>query len=309
MVRGQAKEGEMSADFWFLDREHRQSGPVGEEDFVRLIRQGTIRRETLIWSSGMTEWRPAGEVERFAALFGTSGPPTTPLGGGGAGTSPAGALSAALPAWGLFGRALLLGIGMLLIIPSPWVGTWFYKWLTERITLPAGRSLRFTGKPGDIWWVFVLWGIAAWIGQNPYGDPGQFHVGELIAILLSWILPVLFLKWVCANVTTEDGSLKLTFEGGYLPYIGWNILLALSFITIIGWAWVAKFMIQWICRNVRGTAGFDFNATGLSILWRTLVTGLLSILIIPIPWVMRWYTEWMISQVSVAKAEVGAAPG
>jgi hypothetical protein len=118
---------------------------------------------------------------------------------------------------------------------------------------------------------------------------------------------VLLLKWVCANVTTEDGSMKLTFEGGYLPYIGWNILLALSFITIIGWAWVAKFMAQWVCRNVRGTAAFEFNATGLSILWRTLVTGLLSILIIPIPWMMRWYTEWMISQVSVAKAE-GIAP-
>jgi hypothetical protein len=79
MVRGQAKGGEMSADFWFLDREHKQSGPVGEEDFARLIRQGTIRRETLIWSPGMTEWRAAGEVERFAPLFGTSGPPAIPL--------------------------------------------------------------------------------------------------------------------------------------------------------------------------------------------------------------------------------------
>ena len=94
---------------------------------------------------------------------------------------------------------------------------------------------------------------------------------------------------------------SLSFEGGYLPYIGWNILLGLSFITIIGWAWVAKFMMQWICRNVRGTAEFDFTATGLSILWRTLVAVLLTILIIPIPWVMQWYAQWMISQVSVVR--------
>jgi hypothetical protein len=26
---------------------------------------------------------------------------------------------------------------------------------------------------------------------------------------------------------------------------------------------------------------------------------LLSILIIPIPWMMRWYTQWMFSQVAV----------
>ena len=164
----------MSADFWFLDREHKQSGPVGEEEFARLIRQGTIRQETLIWSSGMTEWRPAGQVERFAALFGTSGPPSIPLGGGSAGASPAGALSAALPALGLFGRALLFGIGMLLIIPSPWVGTWFYKWLTERVTLPDGRPLKFTGKPGDIWWVSSCGGSRSGSAKAPMAIPASF---------------------------------------------------------------------------------------------------------------------------------------
>jgi hypothetical protein len=34
-------------------------------------------------------------------------------------------------------------------------------------------------------------------------------------------------------------------------------------------------------------------------LWRTLVVVLLSILIIPIPWMMRWYMQWMLSQVAV----------
>ena len=69
----------MSSDFWFLDREHKQCGPVGEDEFVRLIRRGTIGRETQIWTAGMSEWRMAGQVDRFAALFGTSGPPSIPL--------------------------------------------------------------------------------------------------------------------------------------------------------------------------------------------------------------------------------------
>ena len=173
--------------------------------------------------------------------------------------------------------------------------------MAVRTGLAARRPLKFAGQPGDIWYVFILWSIAIWIGQFPYGGADQFHYGELVAVPLMWILGVLLLKWICSKVGTEDGSLSLSFEGGYLPYIGWNILLGLSFITIIGWAWVAKFMMQWICRNVRGTAEFDFTATGLSILWRTLVAVLLTILIIPIPWVMRWYAQWMISQVSVVR--------
>jgi hypothetical protein len=64
-----------------------------------------------------------------------------------------------------------------------------------------------------------------------------------------------------------------------------------------------KYMFQWICRNVRGTVDFAFTATGLDILWRIVVVALLSILIIPIPWIMRWYTQWMISQVAVVRAD------
>jgi hypothetical protein len=291
----------MSADFWFLDREHKQCGPVGEEEFVRLVRAGTIGRETQMWTAGMNEWRMAGQVERFAPLFGPSGPPSVPPAGSTSSVSATGALIPSFPVWGLFGRSLLVMIGFLLIIPSPWTGTWFYKWLCERVALPDGSPLKFAGQPGDIWYVFIAWSVSIWIGQFPYGNADQFHYGELVTIPLSWILGVLFFRWICSKVGTEDGTLRLSFEGGYLPYIGWNLLLGLSFITIIGWAWVAKFMMQWICRNVRGTAEFDFTATGLSILWRTLVAVLLTILIIPIPWVMQWYAQWMISQVSVVR--------
>jgi hypothetical protein len=287
----------MISNLWFLDREHKQRGPVGQDEFVRLIRDGTIRPETQIWTTGMSEWRMAGQVEGISALFGPSGPPPAPLGGGSAAPTGTGALSAALPVWGLFGRSLLLAIGLLLIVPSPWTSTSFYKWLSERVSLPDGRRLAFGGQPGDIWYVFVAWSICVWVGELKHA--------HYVVIPVTWILGVLLLKWFCAHVSTQDGSLKLSFEGGYLPYIGWNLLLMVSVITIIGWAWVMKFMMQWICRNVRGTASFEFTATGLEILWRTLVVVLLSILIIPIPWMMQWYTRWMISQVSVVGAGAG----
>ena len=34
----------MSTNFWYLDRDRTQLGPVGEDEFVRLIRQGAITR-------------------------------------------------------------------------------------------------------------------------------------------------------------------------------------------------------------------------------------------------------------------------
>jgi GYF domain 2 len=292
----------MSSDFWFLDREHKQCGPVGEDELVRLVRTGTIGRETQIWSAGMTEWRMAGQVDRFAPLFGPPGPPgppALPVDGRASSVSHTGALNASLPVWGLFGRSLLVMIGFLLIIPSPWTGTAFYRWMCERVALPDGKRLTFAGQPADIWYVFVVMSLSIWAGRIDYAN--------LLIIPLSWILGVLFLRWLCAKVGKEDGTLKLSFEGGFLPYIGWNLLLMVSVITIIGWAWVMKFMLQWICRNVRGTTSFEFTATGLSILWRTLVVGLLSALIIPIPWMIQWFTRWMISQVSVAKADASLA--
>jgi GYF domain 2 len=287
----------MSSNFWYLDRDHTQRGPVGEDEFVRLIRQGAITRETQMWTAGMGEWRMAGQVPNVAGLF--AGPPAPAAGAAAPAGGPAtGPLIPVIPVWGLFWRSVVALIGIVLVIPAPWAGAWLYKWLCERVSLPDGRPLMFSGKPGDIWYVFVGWGALIWVGQLKQGA-----WVELVTIVVSWILPVLLLRWFCANATTADGRLKLSFEGGYLPFIGWSILILLSAFTIIGWAWVIKYQLRWICRSVRGTAEFAFTGTGLAILWRILVVVLLSILVVPIPWMMRWYARWMISQVAVVRAE------
>ena len=124
----------------------------------------------------------------------------------------------------------------------------------------------------------------------------------LLAHLGDAALGVLVIRWFCSHLGTADGATKLNFEGGIWTYIGWNILLGLSIISIIGWAWVAKAMIRWVCQNVRGTLAFDFTGTGGAILWRTLVVVLASIFIIPIPWMTRWYAVWIVSQIEVSPA-------
>ncbi len=69
-------------------------------------------------------------------------------------------------------------------------------------------------------------------------------------------------------------------------FIGWQILVVVSFITIIGWAWVSTAWMRWICRNIQGTRReIVFNASGLEVLWRTIVFAIACVFIIPIPWV------------------------
>lgn len=282
----------MSENFWFVDRDGAQRGPVLEEEIVRLIAQGAVMRETLVWSAALIDWRMASQVDQFARHFGSFAPPNVKLPGGVLGSGHKGALTASFPVWGLFGRSLLAFIGAVLIIPSPWTTTALYKWLCDRTALPGGLRLTFTGRPGDIWYVFMLISASLYV-------PLVAPYGRLIVLLIACLLQLQILKWFCARLTTEDGRMSLSFVGGYWAFLGWNVLFLISFLTIIGWAWIAKFMMQWLCRNVNGSTRFEFMATGLSILWRSLVVGLLCVLVIPIPWILQWYMQWYVSQLRV----------
>jgi uncharacterized membrane protein YhaH (DUF805 family) len=66
------------ADYYYLDGARNQQGPVAPDEIARLIRGGTIRRDTMVWSGGMPEWSPAGQVSDFASLFGAPPRPAGP---------------------------------------------------------------------------------------------------------------------------------------------------------------------------------------------------------------------------------------
>src|SRR5437588_3711600 len=63
------------ADCYYLDGARNQQGPVPADEIARLIRGGTIRRDTMVWHAGMPDWRPAGQVNEFASLFAQAPPP------------------------------------------------------------------------------------------------------------------------------------------------------------------------------------------------------------------------------------------
>jgi hypothetical protein len=83
--------------------------------------------------------------------------------------------------------------------------------------------------------------------------------------------------------------------------------MVISIFTIIGWAWVITAWMRWIFRNIEGTRReVVFNGSGLQVLWRTIVGSLLMALIIPIPWLARWYTKWYVSQTALVERGVYA---
>jgi hypothetical protein len=277
---------------WFFASQGQQQGPYPDSQLRDLIAKGIVTASTLVWSEGMADWQKAGDIP---GLFsGYSGPPPVPGSRrpvASAGSAGGGSLSVDLELWPLLGRSIVFGIGLLLVVPAPWVATSFYRWMTSRINVPGRPNLAFTGEVGDIWYVFVAIGLIT--------DIGFFHIPFLhyILIVVQAVLSWMTVRWICANLSSNGRPLSLSFDGSALGYVGWQLLTMLAAITIIGWAWVAVLWMRWNCKNVGGTRReILFNATGLEMLWRTLVCAIGCGFLIPIPWVLRWYIAWYVSQ-------------
>jgi uncharacterized protein (TIGR00266 family) len=52
---------------WYMAIGGRQVGPVGEQEIVSNVRNGSIDAKTLLFTAGMTNWTPLKEVPQFAA--------------------------------------------------------------------------------------------------------------------------------------------------------------------------------------------------------------------------------------------------
>lgn len=66
----------MSSNFWFVDQEGNQSGPVERDEIIRRIKNGTITRKSMLWTEGMDAWCEAHKIEGLAAAF--APPPPSP---------------------------------------------------------------------------------------------------------------------------------------------------------------------------------------------------------------------------------------
>jgi len=60
---------------WHMVEAGRALGPLRREELAETARAGRLQRETLVWSAGMPDWLPAGDVKALAELF---APPPVP---------------------------------------------------------------------------------------------------------------------------------------------------------------------------------------------------------------------------------------
>src|SRR5262249_49731199 len=188
-------------------------------------------------------------------------PPMMQQGGGavmaGGGGYGGGAVSLENGVWGPLGYSILFLIGLFLLIPAPPGAAMFYRWLIPHVQVPGRPNLEFTGQVGDIWWVFVLLGLCSYSGATGYTSI------QLILIPLQAYLSWMTVRWIASNIASNGAKLPIEFKGSVLGYIGWYLLLMVSFITIIGWAWGTTAWIPWNCRNVAGThRQIPFHGTG-----------------------------------------------
>jgi hypothetical protein len=282
---------------WFVAAGDKQEGPYSEDEFRDLIVRGNVRPDTYVWADGMQDWQYAGDIPGL--LSGSVAPPAMPRPGvsvpSANGDPSSGSFSIDFPLLEFVWRSLVFVIGSTFIIPVPWLLVWYLKWLVPCVQVPGRPNLSFEGTAmAIIPWYFGFFVVA--IAISLLGSDLLSNLVIVVQLVLYW----LFTKWLVANLASGGQPLGLSFSGTVWAFLGWNLLAILSVLTIIGWAWVYAAGTRWFCRNIQGTRrAVIFNGSGLEILWRGIVTVIGCAFIIPIPWVVRWYWQWVASQFAV----------
>jgi hypothetical protein len=210
--------------------------------------------------------------------------------------------------FGLLGWGLLMGLANAVVIPAAWGAVAFYRWLFTKLRLSDGTTATFEGRAEEIWGWFALAALLGLVPQTGHLTSDKhtqtivLQLGPLLLSPLSCYIWVIIARWLTRNIRSTRGK-RLTFTGTWGAYLGWTLLVAVSFITIVGWAWTAVAMINWFCRSL-DAEGDDivFTGTGAQFLWRTLLGSLACCVIIPIPWILAWWYQWFFSCIAVRYA-------
>lgn len=285
----------MSNRSWFFAANGQQQGPYPEAQFRELIARGTVNAQTLVWSEGMAGWQKAAEVPGL--MGGGMAPPAMPPGGavmdagGGYGVAD-GAMSIDFGILEFTWRSIVYVLGVSTVILIPWTVVWYLKWIVSCVRVPGRPNLSFTGNAMAL----VPW-IAGFIVLEILVVVSGIRILGMLVSIGIYVATWLFIRWQVANIASNGQTLGLSFSGSIWAYLGWILLLLVSFFSIIGWAWVYAAQARWYCRNIQGTRrAIAFKGTGLEILWRMIVLYLACSFIIPIPWMCRWMMRWFLSQ-------------
>ena len=135
----------------------------------------------------------------------------------GAGGYGGGPLSLEIGIWDFLGRSLLMMIGLLLVIPAPWVATMLLSnYVVERVRVPGRPNLAFTGQVGDI-----ACGIsAARALQLCRFEHGYSRLSAPSDIWWRAYLCWMVIRWIVSQYRSNGQKLRIEFKGSAIGYIG-----------------------------------------------------------------------------------------
>ena len=187
-------------------------------------------------------------------------------------------------------------LSVILSIAGVWVFAGACRWFCRSLRFSDDARADFSGRGGQIlgWWILTV------LAGRRWNFPSVEGILLNIALCLLGLWGAFnILRWFVGHVELNS-SRRFSFLGTYVELLGWEILYALSVLTVIGWAWVLAAMCRWLARNTRADdIALRFHGVGLQILWRTVVTILFSIPIVTIPWVWLWYARWFIRNTTI----------
>lgn len=208
----------------------------------------------------------------------------------------------------LLGWILLSILSAILVIPLAWTTAAICRWFCRNLRFSDGTTVSFTGTGPEI----LGWMLLSVFLSVPGFMVHAFHTPTLLQLpwqiggfFLGPLINLFILRWLVRNLRLSSGP-PLDFDGSYAGYLGYQILIGLSVLTIIGWAWVMASFYNWMAEHTRGKGiAFHFNGTGWEILWRIVAAVLGSIPIVTIPWIWMWYTRWLVSCVTITRGAGG----
>lgn len=183
-----------------------------------------------------------------------------------------------------------------LAFPGAWVLAAACRWFCRNLRFSDHRHAAFSGEGAEIlgWWILCVVAGISWRG------PGIEEIALGVALYLLGLWGSLnLMRWFVAHLDLNSGE-RLSFQGTYRELLGWEILLGLSILTIVGWAWVLAAMYRWMAHSTRAAnAALRFHGLGGQILWRTVVAILFMLPVVTIPWALLWYTRWLVQSVTI----------
>jgi hypothetical protein len=202
------------------------------------------------------------------------------------------------------GWLLLAILSAIIVIPLAWTLAAFGRWFARNLRVDPGVNVTFTGTPVEILGWLLLSVLISLIFSLLRKEQVPLTVLLPAAVAggcFQMFIHYSILRWVVGKIELSSGP-PLHFDGTFMGYIGYRILLGLSFITVIGWAWVLSSYYSWVVEHTRGEGVvLRCEVPALDVLGRTVAAILCFIPVVTIPWACMWYTRWLVGCMTITR--------